>query len=186
MPAQVRSFDILQGFRCQAQKADTSTVDVCFLDPRAVLDPGSAQGPQNVCTVTIPASMLPLLPKGIHELGDADDPLNAWVWGRKAEIFQYELAGTHTTKSGFTSVIAASAIQDAQQKARGDGPAQWGAFQAALKAQDGAGQPTAGLGPLLFAGRIIESPACAVYVLRGADKSVEGLLVSSEAATQED
>jgi hypothetical protein len=38
--------------------------------------------------------------QGQLELGDYDEPLNAWLWGPKAEFFQYTMVGTHTTQSG--------------------------------------------------------------------------------------
>lgn len=45
--------------------------------------------------------LTPLPPlQGVHELGEDDDPLNAWCWGEKGEIFQYTMAGTHSTQSG--------------------------------------------------------------------------------------
>lgn len=35
-----------------------------------------------------------------HELGDMDDPINAWVAGKRAELFQYDMAGTVPAQSG--------------------------------------------------------------------------------------
>ena len=34
------------------------------------------------------------------ELGDADDPLNAWLWGRRGELFEMQLVGGMPTRSG--------------------------------------------------------------------------------------
>jgi len=35
-----------------------------------------------------------------QEMGDFDDPMNGWCWGRKGEIFEYDLIGSHGTQSG--------------------------------------------------------------------------------------
>jgi hypothetical protein len=34
------------------------------------------------------------------ELGDADDPMNAWYFGMRDELFAYRLIGQHPTMSG--------------------------------------------------------------------------------------
>jgi hypothetical protein len=34
------------------------------------------------------------------ELGDADDPMNAWYFGARDELFNYRLMGQHPTMSG--------------------------------------------------------------------------------------
>lgn len=44
--------------------------------------------------------LLILLNQGVMELGDADDPLNAWYFGAKDELFAYRLMGQHATMSG--------------------------------------------------------------------------------------
>lgn len=36
------------------------------------------------------------------ELGDLDDPMNAWHFGARDELFKYRLIGTHATMSGAT------------------------------------------------------------------------------------
>ena len=38
--------------------------------------------------------------QGVHELGDMDDPLNAWMFGQRDELFKYRLLGSHKTQSG--------------------------------------------------------------------------------------
>ncbi len=38
--------------------------------------------------------------QGLHELGDMDDPINAWIFGQRDELFKYRLIGSHKTQSG--------------------------------------------------------------------------------------
>jgi hypothetical protein len=121
------------------------------------------------------------------ELGDADDPMNAWHFGERAELFSYSLIGTHPTMSGFTAIMpratlaALAAEQPAELPAVNPG---WEVFSAALRAGS-AGGPTAPALPLdspfLFAGTVLDAPAVAVYVLKRAGV-VTGLSISSEAA----
>eukprot|EP00983_Pelagomonas_calceolata_P073919 1152323-Pelagomonas_calceolata.AAC.1 len=50
--------------------------------------------------VQVPQTFLPDLPKAHQEMGDFDDPMNEWAWGRRGEIFEYNLLGSHSTQSG--------------------------------------------------------------------------------------
>uniref|UniRef100_A0A7S0REX9 3-hydroxyisobutyryl-CoA hydrolase n=1 Tax=Chlamydomonas leiostraca TaxID=1034604 RepID=A0A7S0REX9_9CHLO len=141
--------------------------------------------------VSLPASLGPQLTEGVLELGDMDDPLNAWCWGDRGEIFQYTLAGTHTTRSGYSALIPRADLeallqQNTTKKGHAAGAApSWQAFVKALAQPDaatgGAGTGSDTIRPFLFAGRIVESDLASVYVLKsGSD--VTGVMVSSVAA----
>ena len=66
------------------------TAAVHIVDPRTVLDP--QQGPQlSGVQLEVPQSLLREAPH--FELGEADDPMSTWVFGKRAEIFQYKYIG---------------------------------------------------------------------------------------------
>ncbi len=61
-----------------------------IVDPRTVLNP--QQGPQlSSVQLEIPQALLKQEPH--FELGEADDPMSTWVFGKRAEIFQYRFIG---------------------------------------------------------------------------------------------
>lgn len=55
-----------------------------------MLDP--QQGPQlSSVQLEVPQTLLRQAPH--FELGEADDPMSTWVFGKRAEIFQYRFIG---------------------------------------------------------------------------------------------
>lgn len=116
--------------------------------------------------------------QGVNELGDTDDPMNNWYFGKTGEIFEYNLLGTHPAPSGFTSVITKATLEELLLGRKRCPLPSWQEFVALV--DSGAVQwPTDKL-PFLFAGRVVDSSAAAVYELRDANH-VLGLMVSSEA-----
>eukprot|EP00798_Chlamydomonas_sp_ICE-L_P003751 gene3751-13811_t len=100
--------------------ASKEEVEVIVIDPRIVLDHtklkevGSLkeQLSSGVCNaIMVPKAFIPLLAKGVMELGDMDDPINAWVFGHQDEIFKYSMIGTHSTQSGYTSIVEAALLR---------------------------------------------------------------------------
>lgn len=51
-------------------------------------------------TLPLPAGVPAAEWQGKMELGDLDDPMNAWHFGERDELFKYRLIGTHPTMSG--------------------------------------------------------------------------------------
>ena len=84
---------------------------VLVIDPQLVLDP--AQLPPDVqpaaVRLIVPEALVPALSAGRHQLGDADEPQNSYVFGEVAEIFEYDFVGPVSTGSGFVSLIARGA-----------------------------------------------------------------------------
>ena len=61
-----------------------------IVDPRTVLS--AEQGPQlSSVQLDLPQALLGQAPH--FELGEADDPMSTWVFGKRAEIFQYRFIG---------------------------------------------------------------------------------------------
>eukprot|EP00879_Flechtneria_rotunda_P021954 GHRR01023151.1.p3 GENE.GHRR01023151.1~~GHRR01023151.1.p3 ORF type:complete len:116 (+),score=38.53 GHRR01023151.1:1635-1982(+) len=113
------------------------------------------------------------------ELGDADDPLNAWYFGKMDEIFKYRLMGHHPTMSGFTSIVEREQLEELATATGSLGLPDWEDFKADLQAGE-ITFPSIRV-PFLFAGTVLDSPAAAVYQLTEG-KQLVGLAVSSEAA----
>ncbi|GBF92041.1 hypothetical protein Rsub_04388 [Raphidocelis subcapitata] len=167
--------------------------DVVVIDPRAVLE-GRAGEARSV-KLRVPAALLPALSKGINKLGDMDDPMDEYYFGKAAEIFEYRLVGVSSTQSGFTSIVTAEALERARASGGGGGASgggggggggegapplpDWESFRQDLLS--GAARFPSRRHPFLFAGHMLESAEAAVYELKEGDETV-GLLVSSEAA----
>mmetsp|Transcript_20036 Transcript_20036/g.55776 ORF Transcript_20036/g.55776 Transcript_20036/m.55776 type:complete len:198 (+) Transcript_20036:43-636(+) len=172
----------------------TNTIEVCFLDPKTVYAPDKNQAGSTVedltasgaaTVVQVPQTFLPDLPKAHQEMGDFDDPMNEWAWGRRGEIFEYNLLGSHSTQSGFTSVILKPELQRVLAERRSKPVAHvesWRQLVETLRKEDGAGQEK--MHPFLFIGHILESARATVYALQNG-KEIEGLLVSSASADDE-
>uniref|UniRef100_A0A383WIB6 Uncharacterized protein n=1 Tax=Tetradesmus obliquus TaxID=3088 RepID=A0A383WIB6_TETOB len=163
---------------------DGSSIEVCFVDPRTVLQQENLQGllgdAKQHTRMTVPAALLPQLSKGVMELGDADDPLNAWYFGAKDELFAYRLMGQHATMSGFAAIIELEqlqAIASGSAAATAGLPA-WPDFKADL--QEGRLHFPSVRSPFLFAGTVLDAPAAAVYQLKK-EGQVVGVAISSEA-----
>ena len=80
----------------------TAHADVYIVDPRTVL---SSNKPAKLSSVQleIPQALLNEPPR--FELGDADDPMSTWIFGERAEIFQYKFlggGGLHTDSTEHT------------------------------------------------------------------------------------
>lgn len=63
---------------------------VHIVDPRTVLSPGQGPQPSGV-QLELPQALLREAPH--FELGEADDPMSSWIFGERAEIFQYKFIG---------------------------------------------------------------------------------------------
>ena len=63
---------------------------VHVVDPRSVLSPDQGSGLSSV-QLDLPQALLRSAPH--FELGDADDPMSSWIFGKRAEIFQYKFIG---------------------------------------------------------------------------------------------
>ena len=64
--------------------------DVYVVDPRTVLSPDKG-GKLSSVQLELPQALLKQPPH--FELGDADDPMSTWIFGERAEIFQYKFLG---------------------------------------------------------------------------------------------
>ena len=64
--------------------------DVYVVDPRTVLSPDKGAKLSSV-QLELPPALLKEPPH--FELGDADDPMSTWIFGERAEIFQYKFLG---------------------------------------------------------------------------------------------
>lgn len=63
---------------------------VHVVDPRSLLIPDQGSGLSSV-QLDLPQALLRSVPH--FELGDADDPMSSWIFGKRAEIFQYKFVG---------------------------------------------------------------------------------------------
>lgn len=165
-------------------------VEVCFVDPRTVLDgsarkvAGGVSGLEQageVTCVTIPQALIKTLHQAHFELGDTDEPLNSWAFGqRREEVFLYRLVGQHRTQSGFTSIIPLDLLNSVIQ-GRVSGLPSWGEVHGMMRASGGRGAHLKAPSlkhPFLFAGRMVESDVASVYTLTEQNQVV-GLLISS-------
>ena len=84
---------------------------VLVIDPQLVLDPAQppADAQPAAVRLIVPEALVPKLSAGRHQLGDADEPQNSYVFGEVAEIFEYTFVGPVSTGSGFVSLIARGA-----------------------------------------------------------------------------
>ena len=84
---------------------------VLVIDPQLVLDPSQppADAQPAAVRLIVPEALVPKLSAGRHQLGDADEPQNSYVFGEVAEIFEYTFVGPVSTGSGFVSLIARGA-----------------------------------------------------------------------------
>lgn len=85
-----------------------------MIDPRAVLTGEFDAAPPKSVTLTVPPALMPALSRGALELGDGDDPMNSWAFGRRGEIFEYRLVGVAATRSGYVGLITAAALAAAR------------------------------------------------------------------------
>eukprot|EP00878_Enallax_costatus_P026578 GHUV01028526.1.p1 GENE.GHUV01028526.1~~GHUV01028526.1.p1 ORF type:complete len:132 (+),score=39.21 GHUV01028526.1:423-818(+) len=126
----------------------------------------------------VPSTFLDTLSQGEMELGDMDDPMNAWFFGQKDEFFKYRLVGTHPTMSGFTCIIEQEQLAEVCAGHDTAGLPEWEDFKADLRAGD-IHFPSVRT-PFLFAGTVLDAPAAAVYQLKQ-DGNLVGIAISSEA-----
>lgn len=170
-------------------KPSNEPVDVCFLDPRTLVTEKDLQvlvdhkADEDVVTpLQVPGTFLKALSQGVNELGDMDDPMNNWYFGKRAEIFQYTFVGSHKTQSGFTCIVTREVLK---RLAAGQGSAlpPWDK----LKNWITTGTITfpCKVPPLVFAGLMVETAEAAVYKLEEEGKVV-GVLISSETVTRSD
>jgi len=164
--------------------------EVCILDPRSVLEPSAwkdlisdlNQGGTNGLVTTVkqvPDDLARLIPQGRYELGEGDDPLNSWVFGQPAELFQHKLIGQHKTQSGYTSVIERRLLASICS-GQVHGLPSW--LEAKILLDGRRRLPCLRL-PFLFAGLILESEAASVYQWFSQEGIMQGLMVSSSATS---
>ena len=77
---------------------------VHVVDPRSLLIPDQGSGLSSV-QLDLPQALLKSVPH--FELGDADDPMSSWIFGKRAEIFQYKFVGGHLQQCCLASANAA-------------------------------------------------------------------------------
>jgi hypothetical protein len=65
---------------------------VCILDPKTAFEAAPAAA-ASVVRLSIPFSFLPQLSSPKFSVGEADDPMTSWSFGKEAEIFEYIFAG---------------------------------------------------------------------------------------------
>lgn len=124
--------------------------------------------------MVVPRTFLPLIASPTFELGEADDPMSSWIFGQRAEIFQYSFAGNVRTQSGWVGAITADSWEDM----RASKEVSWDALQSrAAQAEGGLKGCTPGQ-PFLFVGQILEAAGAAVYVKREGGK-LQGLMIAT-------
>ena len=143
---------------------------VIVADPRKVLETGSGEG---TLQVRVPLTLLPLLSSPKFELGDADDPMSSYIFGKRKEIFQYNFAGSVSTQSGWVSLITRQSLDELQP-----GTVQWKALQSAAEETGGSLKGSKPDQPFLFVGQILEAAGVNVYTSHeGPD--VDGVLITT-------
>ena len=83
---------------------------VHIVDPRTVLSPDTGAKLSSV-QIELPQALLKEPPH--FELGDADDPMSTWIFGERAEIFQYKFLGAdplHTDPTEHTPMHPAAQV----------------------------------------------------------------------------
>eukprot|EP00877_Chromochloris_zofingiensis_P015236 jgi/Chrzof1/9967/Cz04g22080.t1 len=184
----VACFSSFKPFAAAPKEADGSsedTVEVSFIDPKTVLDykEWKGQGPLEdqkkskvLTTLTVPLRFLPALSQGHHELGDMDDPMNSWYFGKHADIFQYQFVGSHVTMAGYSSIIKSDHLKEIYSGQKADLPS-WEQFKKQFskgKMKFPCKNP-----PLLFAGYMVDTSEVAVYKLVE-QQQIVGVMISSE------
>ncbi|KAG2482646.1 hypothetical protein HYH03_018419 [Edaphochlamys debaryana] len=155
--------------------------EVYCIDPKLVLEPEklkAAKLDQVATLLKVPRELVPKLSQGTMELADMDEPGNNWYFGdERAEIFEYKLLGEVPAQSGFTSFLYRDTL-DRIRTGEAQGLPSWAQFTELTS--DTVKWPTRKT-PFLFAGRIVEASAAALYVLER-EGQVKGVLVSSESS----
>ena len=143
---------------------------VVFVDPRLVLHNTAS----DFVSVRLPVSLTPLLSQAAHVLGDFDDPMNAYVAGQRGEVFQYHFVGSHSSASGYASVLKEEVFEELQAgRRRVD--IDWPTF-IRMSQEEGIKYPHEGL-PFLFAAPVLESD---VKVFVRKDKGqITGVMMAS-------
>eukprot|EP00884_Botryococcus_braunii_P009445 jgi/Botrbrau1/18501/Bobra.0072s0080.1 len=146
-------------------------LEVTFVDPRSII-PLLRTHPTSIGSVSllVPKTFLGVLERGAeHELGEADDPMNSWIFGKRGEIFELRFVGTIPCQSGYACATSGS-------------PTDWSSLEADLpwstlkqKIDDGLALPS----PIIWAGKILETPEASIYVKMSSEASIEGIKVTS-------
>ncbi len=142
---------------------------VIVADPREILQVGRGASLQ----LRVPLTFLPQLSSPKFELGEADDPMSSYIFGKHKEIFEYNFAGSVSTRSGFVSLITKQALNDLEPSA-----ISWEALQASAEEKGGYLSGSKPDNPFLFVGQILEAAAVGVYTSHeGPD--LDGVLITT-------
>ena len=80
------------------------------------MSPGNKENSQpalaGAIRLKVPNSFLTELSRGVFELGDADEPMNHWRFGKPADIFELDYVGKCSIASGIVGVIGAKELLD--------------------------------------------------------------------------
>lgn len=141
-----------------------------MVDPRTLLKTGSEAGGVQL---RVPLTFLPQVSAPYFELGEADDPMSSWIFGKRKEIFQYSFAGSVSTQSGWVSLITKQALDQLQPES-----VNWEELQAAAEQNGGSLKGSRPDQPFLFVGNILEAAGVGVYVSHEG-KDLDGVLIAS-------
>jgi hypothetical protein len=125
--------------------------------------------------IRIPTTFLPKLESPKLELGEADDPMSQWVFGKKEELFRYKFQGLVNTQSGWVSLITWQALKSLQEKPS----VQWDDLKDSAESNEGLLQGSRPQQPFLFVGQILEAAAASVYLSYDGPAEVSGMLIAS-------
>lgn len=139
-------------------------------DPRKILEKGS-EG--RTLQIRVPLTFLPQLSSPRFELGDADDPMSSYIFGKRKEIFQYSYAGSVSTQSGWVSFITKQSLSELQPDALS-----WKALQSSAEDNGGLLKGSMPDQPFLFVGQILEAAGVSVYTSHEGP-NLDGILITT-------
>ena len=153
--------------------SSSSTQIVTFLDPRDLISKPSSS---SSVTFSVPRSLLDQFPKARHHLAEHDDPGNSWSIGEQAEVFDYEMIGSVSCKSGYIAAIPGTPEQllsstnklrlksfDEYVKLYREQQEQ---HEQSSSSEASPPPPSVSMPPFLFFGHILENNAAQVYALK--------------------
>uniref|UniRef100_A0A061S358 Uncharacterized protein n=1 Tax=Tetraselmis sp. GSL018 TaxID=582737 RepID=A0A061S358_9CHLO len=185
------------GIGLATEAVNQSKTSVTVLDPLLLLEPEryrlwdeqrQSGSSQSSVSLNLDTYFLKTISSDWNlSLEDSDDPLGAWTVGDSAEIFQYKFTGSHTVRSGWTSVCETKVVNDVLQGNRT--LISWRDFLELVK-QEGGERLTSpitkheGL-PLLFAGRLLDCPSASVYTF-SKNGSIRGMMMTNDFESVDD
>eukprot|EP01023_Acetabularia_acetabulum_P069200 TRINITY_DN9971_c0_g1_i1.p1 TRINITY_DN9971_c0_g1~~TRINITY_DN9971_c0_g1_i1.p1 ORF type:complete len:186 (-),score=19.90 TRINITY_DN9971_c0_g1_i1:127-684(-) len=154
-------------------------ISVYVLDPFLLMDPFKDEA-KTMVPIRVNPNFVPLFDKGEFELGEFDDPMNSWYFGKKAEIFQYKFLGSHKVVSGWSGIICESVLQEWKKGKEVIPRLNLQQFNKHLDEIQNF-QNT----PLIFAGRVVDCSQASVYKL-GSNGETSGIMIQSDFEYEED